>query len=153
VDGLQPPLISVVRHRVNPKLIPVLVFAIVSALSPSLAATKFRIGFPEVPLKTGERIVGFQVQFISVHVRTISKIPKDWSIELKLDPQPFPRISGGCGHGAGALMSSKELPVFEIEPFENSATEITAEATIFLLEDFGTEKVRKIRITLKGTRP
>ena len=137
----------------NTKIIPMLVLVTLVAISPLSAATKFVIGFPHIPLEKGERIVGMDVQFRGVHVRTISNIPKDWDVHLKLDPQPFPKISGGCGHAAGALMSTKDLPVFELEPFESSMTQITADATLLVAKDFETQKVREIKITLKGIRP
>ena len=50
-------------------------------------------------------------------------------------------------------MSTKDLPVFEIEPFESSMIQITADATLFVAKDFETQKVREIKVTLKGTRP
>ena len=137
----------------NTKIIPMLVFVTFVAISTVSATTRFVIGFPDVPLEKGERIVRLDVQFRAVHVRAISNIPKDWEIHLKLDPQPFPKISGGCGHAAGALMSTKELPVFELEPFESSTTQVTADATLYVVGDFETQKVREIKITLKGTRP
>ena len=137
----------------NRKTIAILVFVTLMAISLASAATRFVIAFPHLSLEKGERIVGLNVEFRGVHVRTISNIPKDWDVHLKLDPQPFPKISGGCGHAARALMNTKDLPVFELEPFESSMTQITADATLFVAKDFETQKVREIKITLKGTRP
>ena len=130
-----------------------LVFVTLVAISAVSAGTKFIIAFPNLPLEQGERIVGMDIQFRGVHVRTILNIPKDWDVHLKLDSQPFPKVSGGCGHAAGALMSTKDLPVFEIEPFESSMIQIAADATLLVAKNFETQKVREIKITLKGIRP
>jgi hypothetical protein len=136
------------------RTIPIGVLVTFITTSVLAAGMNFLIAFPPVPLANGERIVGLDVQFKSpVYVSKISNIPKDWEVQLKLDPPPFPKISSSCVHGVGALVTTQDLPVFEIEPHESSPAQITAEATLYVVNFSGEEKVREIRITLKGTKP
>jgi hypothetical protein len=74
------------------------------------------------------------------------------SIHLKLDPQPFPQIIGACIHAAGALADIKDLPTFQVEPFDDAATPVRAEATLYT-ENFETGKEKTTRTLITEIRP
>ena len=127
------------RTRLISFLIPLSLFALTNVSS----ARVVNVGFQNVPLKEGEPIVQIEIQFSFVNVRAITNIPQDWDVHLKLDRgQPFPRIVGSCLHGAGALSSTKDLPTFQVEPFEDATTLVTAEATLYI-ENSKTVEPRK----------
>ncbi len=117
------------------------------------AASLYRMVYPQIVLKKGERIVSVQIRFNNVSIRSISNIHPDWSVGTNLEIQPDPIFNAQCGHGAGALESESELPSVTVEPLDSSIQNIEAQATVEIAIDFSFTKSRKLKVTLKGTKP
>jgi len=107
---------------------------------------RVEITFPQILLKKGERIVGFDLTVRSGQVIGINKIPKDWSIDLAGEQSSATKIAGGCRHGAGALHKSTELPTFAVivEKSLESSIKFLAKAKMRVTADF--ENTREIEI-------
>jgi hypothetical protein len=133
----------------------ILIFTAVAILCVSVpfavAGTIMR--FEHVALEKGERIVSMEVWFEGVEVISIVNIPRDWDIHLHLESQFKPRISGGCGHGASALISTEELPIFDVKPVASSEKQTVGDATLYVVKDFESGKGREVKIKIKANRP
>jgi hypothetical protein len=109
------------------------------------------VRFPAVVLNPGERVMGFSLTITNaVGVTAITGIPHDWSVALNADLQWQPKVSGACHHGASALESSKDLPIFvlrRVATISKTEPEFSVEGTIDVTTDW--EHVTERRLTTK----
>jgi hypothetical protein len=137
-------------RKMNTK-ITTLIFSAITflCLSVSWATTGKIIRVLPVVLEKGERIVGMEVQLSGIEVKSVLNIPRDWDIHLHLESQFNQIITGGCGHGASALTSTDELPVFEVDAI-TAEQQINGSVTLYVVKDFESGKGREVKTKIDG---
>jgi hypothetical protein len=77
---------------------------IVSELNcPAYAGDYLTVGFDHIPLRPGERVVGFQIKAQGAGIVALRAIPMGWAINVDNDASWTTTISGTVEVGAAAL--------------------------------------------------
>jgi len=105
---------------------------------------EYRLLFPEVNLRPGERIVALNVKLSGVFLRSVSNIPPDWSVDAPSPISEQVEFASSCAHGAGALFSIHDLDsMLRFRVIDSEQFDVNAE--IVVTEDF--DKTRSILLT------
>jgi hypothetical protein len=108
------------------------------------AGREYRLSFPHVSLRSGERIVALHVKLSGVFLRAVSNIPRDWSVDAPSPISGQVEFAGSCAHGAGALFSIHDLDsMLRFRVIDSEQFDVSAE--VIVTEDF--DKTRSIMLT------
>jgi|GEM_PF-1454132 len=102
------------------------------------------VSIPSLPIKKGERVVGFTFHFNSARVAALPNVPMGWNVTVDNDPSWNTAIEGSIGVGAAALEPSFLRDFLRIEKDESLGIPFNVQGEIVVSEDFEHERHLKV---------
>lgn len=105
-----------------------------------------------LPLTSGERLVGVEFKVVGGSVVGVGGIPRDWSVSVEAEVSGVASVSGSPGHGAGALGSADQLPQVTVrrQSCSGQTPAFELSAVVHVTTDF--ESTRRIELNQSGLR-
>jgi hypothetical protein len=118
-----------------------LLVPLMTASTVAMSQTRIQsLSFAEIPLRAGERIVGFQLSLTAARVHSLREIPLGWQISVDNDASWNTEIRGAATVGAAALDAAFFNKLCFIETADASIPAFSAEATFIVTADFQAQR-------------